>query len=66
MARFKALAHDLIPDCVLGKYESEALEKKRREFVKSRLEKTNSQEFFRHMVPLKHASKCPWLRCASA
>jgi len=50
MARLKALAHDLIPDCILGKYESETLEKKRLEFVKSRLEKTNSQEFFKHMV----------------
>ena len=50
MARLKALAHDLIPDCVLGKYESDALEKKRLEFFKSRLDKTNTQEFFRHMV----------------
>ena len=50
MAKFKALANDLIPDCVLGKYDSKALEEKRLEFVKSRLEKTNSQEFFRHMV----------------
>ena len=50
MARFKALTHDLISDCVLGKYESETLEKNRLEFVKSRLDKTNTQEFFKHMV----------------
>ena len=46
MAKSKAITHDLISDRVLGKYENEQLEVKRVNFVRSCLEKTESQEFF--------------------